>query len=235
MRTYCVVILFIVLCLPLKAQIGINTESPSGLFHVAADDNVVIDNNGNVGIGTTLPAAKLDVRGSVQIIDGLESSGRLLTSDPSGNVRWAEVMSSGGSVEAVLELAPQTFQSNTYTTIPASEYRVASEGYHVFEIRWYAKYGNTSQHIHTATHFRLLRTVPGTQTHTTADEYEMYRNITSDQDDAVTIWTTLSTYANAGDTLRLVVRPSVSHSAVNIVNNDKLHTSKIIVKRLNLR
>jgi hypothetical protein len=226
-------------CLSVQAQVGINTENPAALFHVAADEDVVIDNKGNLGIGVTSPAAKLDVRsttaGAVQIIDGLQAPGLMLTSDSVGNARWAEAMSSGGRVEAVLELAAQSFASGTYAVVPTSKYGIKAEGYHVFEIRWYAKYSVPSRHIHTATHFQLVRKDAGTQNQTVMDEYEMYRNITTDTDDAVTIWTTLSTYANAGDTLSLVVRPSVSHSAVNIITTDKLHTSKIIVKRLNVR
>jgi hypothetical protein len=227
---------FTVFCLSAQAQVGINTENPAALFHIAADEDVVIDNSGNVGIGTTSPAAKLDVRGAVRIVDGLQASGMALTSDSVGNARWAQpITNSGGRVEAVLELAPQSFQQDVYTPLPSSEYVIKAEGYHVFEIRWYAKYGVPSRHIHTATHFQLVRKEAGTQNRSVADEYEMYRNITDDAADAVTIWTTLSSYANTGDVLSLVVRPSVSHSVVNIVNPDKLHTSKIIVKRLNVR
>jgi hypothetical protein len=68
-----------------------------------------------------------------------------------------------------------------------------------------------------------------------ADEYEMWRNISTDPTDAVTIWTTLSTHAKAGDTLRLTVRPGTAHSTLYLRKADKLTTSKIIVKRLNVR
>ena len=234
MKAYSLLI-FAAFYLPAQAQVGINTENPAALFHIAADDDVVITNSGNVGIGTTSPAAKLDVRGAVQIVDGLQASGMMLTSDSVGNVRWAKPIGSGGRVEAVLELAAQSFPQGVYTPVSTSGYGIKSEGYHVFEIRWYAKYAVPGRHIHTATHFQLVRKEAGTQTRTVMDEYEMYRNMTTDAEDAVTIWTTLSSYANVGDTLSLVVRPSVSHSAVSIVNTDKLRTSKIIVKRLNVR
>jgi hypothetical protein len=239
MKTNSLLIFVIGIYFPLQAQVGINTENPSGLFHVAADDDVVIDNSGNIGIGTTAPAAKLDVRstvaGAVQIVDGLQAPDMMLTSDSVGNARWAKPMGSGGRVEAVLELAPQTFPASASTAVSTSKHGVKAEGYHVFEIRWYAKYAVPSRHIHTATHFQLVRKDAVTGNEAVVDEYEMYRNITTTADDAVTIWTTLSSYANAGDTLSLIVRPSIAHSAVSIVNTDKLRTSKIIVKRLNVR
>ncbi|MDR1356983.1 MAG: hypothetical protein LBJ58_04860, partial [Tannerellaceae bacterium] len=214
MRRYYLWIAFAAISLAAGAQVGINTENPAGLFHVATDKDFVISNSGNVGIGTTSPAAKLDVRGAVRIVDGLEAPGLMLTSDSVGNSRWALPTLSGDKIVSVQELPAQTFQPDTYTPVPASVYGVKSEGYHVFEIRWYAKYAVPSRHIHTATHFRLVRKDAVTQTSSVVDEYEMYRNITTNAADAITIWTTLSTYANAGDTLSLVVRPSIAHSAV---------------------
>ncbi len=42
----------------------------------------------NVGIGTTSPAAKLDVIGSVKITDGTEGANKILTSDANGLATW---------------------------------------------------------------------------------------------------------------------------------------------------
>ncbi|MEI6900095.1 MAG: hypothetical protein WCL00_09470, partial [Bacteroidota bacterium] len=44
--------------------------------------------SGNVGIGTSTPAAKLDVEGNVKIADGTQAAGKVLTSDASGNGSW---------------------------------------------------------------------------------------------------------------------------------------------------
>lgn len=46
--------------------------------------------NGNVGIGTTAPVAKLDLIGQIKISDGSQSAGRVLTSDADGLATWAD-------------------------------------------------------------------------------------------------------------------------------------------------
>jgi len=48
-----------------------------------------IINNGNVGIGTTNPGAKLEVAGQIKITGGSPGAGKVLTSDASGLATWA--------------------------------------------------------------------------------------------------------------------------------------------------
>lgn len=95
------------------AQIGIQTENPAAniLVHIDAEsnnasggsnlyiDDVVIDKNGNVGIGTIVPTAKLhivtggtSVSPNPQLIidDGYRAVNRVLTSDANGSARWAD-------------------------------------------------------------------------------------------------------------------------------------------------
>jgi hypothetical protein len=45
--------------------------------------------NGNVGIGTSTPGAKLEVAGQIKIIGGLPGAGKVLTSDASGLASWS--------------------------------------------------------------------------------------------------------------------------------------------------
>lgn len=86
----------------LQAQVGINTSSPMGVFHVdpKADtggtsssptndsDDVIVNSNGQVGIGTANPTASLDLRGTIRINDGTQGSGNIFTTDGTGLGYW---------------------------------------------------------------------------------------------------------------------------------------------------
>jgi len=49
---------------------------------------LVVTTTGNVGIGTTTPAAKLDVIGKIKITDGSQGAGKVLVSDANGLATW---------------------------------------------------------------------------------------------------------------------------------------------------
>ncbi len=55
---------------------------------------------GNVGIGTTTPVAKLDVIGSIKITDGTQGDGKVLTSDGNGKGSWQAVTISSSDPNA---------------------------------------------------------------------------------------------------------------------------------------
>ncbi|RKS26062.1 hypothetical protein CLV94_1114 [Flavobacterium endophyticum] len=82
---------------------GVNTKNPKSPLHVDAgkDNNAsgdpdaaqqandfIVTNAGNVGIGTLSPSHKLDLRGKIQIKDGGERAGSILTTDATGLARW---------------------------------------------------------------------------------------------------------------------------------------------------
>lgn len=48
-----------------------------------------VDSTGNVGIGTAVPGAKLEVAGQVKITGGAPGAGKVLTSDANGLAAWA--------------------------------------------------------------------------------------------------------------------------------------------------
>ena len=90
-----------------KAQVGVNTTNPQGVFNIdAAKDNpttgtptatqqandVVVDATGKVGIGTATPTNKLEINTTgantgIKLPNGA-SSGKVLVSDIDGNGVW---------------------------------------------------------------------------------------------------------------------------------------------------
>jgi len=58
------------------------------IFATSGFERVLIDNAGNVGIGTTSPTAKLEVAGQVKITGGSPAAGKVLTSDSGGLGTW---------------------------------------------------------------------------------------------------------------------------------------------------
>jgi hypothetical protein len=64
---------------------------------VGSGNLIINETGGNVGIGSTSPTAKLDVNGTVKITDGSQGSGKVLTSDASGNASWQTAAVSAGS------------------------------------------------------------------------------------------------------------------------------------------
>lgn len=85
-------------------NVGINTISPQKLFHidgkkntigvVDVSDDVVIDGNGNVGVGNINPQAKLDITkrtsttSGFRLEDGTAQASYILTSDNDGYGTW---------------------------------------------------------------------------------------------------------------------------------------------------
>lgn len=86
------------------AQVGINTTEPKGVFHVDAkgntqgntniSDDVIVDSNGNLGIGTLTPQAKVHIYTdgtvpAIRISDQSEAAGSMLMfHDDTGMVNW---------------------------------------------------------------------------------------------------------------------------------------------------
>jgi hypothetical protein len=91
-----------------------NSDSPSPTSQAASDRIFQIGNgnssgrsnaltvlrNGNTGIGTTNPTAKLEVNGNVKITDGTQGANKVLTSDANGTASW-ENLPAGANVWSV--------------------------------------------------------------------------------------------------------------------------------------
>lgn len=85
----------------IDAQVGINTNPSSNLIlHIDSQNNtttssaasqtddIVIDNEGRLGIGTTTPDADLTIKGSLKISDGTQATGLVLTAKSDGTTHW---------------------------------------------------------------------------------------------------------------------------------------------------
>lgn len=105
------------------SQVGINTVSPQGVFHIdskgnntqvlpAADllDDLVVSDIGNVGVGTMASATnKLLINGNLQINDGTAGEDRILRSDANGISTWVSLDMGSQSVIWYINNNPFTF------------------------------------------------------------------------------------------------------------------------------
>jgi len=75
-----------------NASDGIKLQSVDGTTRM------FVQENGNVGIGTTLPSTKLHVEGSIKVVDGNQAAGKILTSDANGLASWQVAVSSADNL-----------------------------------------------------------------------------------------------------------------------------------------
>lgn len=143
-------------------SVGIGTISPQGIFHIDShkntsgatntSDDVIVDTNGNLGIGLITPQTKIDISEKFQLKDGTEGLNKALVSDNLGRAFWSPftlnartewIFSSpqGGytltsSLPVVLpgsgyfseNLIPGVTTSSNYITIPPGTYIVMMHG-----------------------------------------------------------------------------------------------------------
>lgn len=62
---------------------------------VGASNSMVLGNNVNVGIGTSIPTQKLHVAGNIRMEDGNQAAGKILTSDANGVGSWQTLAGTG--------------------------------------------------------------------------------------------------------------------------------------------
>lgn len=102
-----------------------NGDIDTGIFRPAADnlafstnglERMRINQNGNVGIGTTTPTRRLhinnDSAGAFRITDGTQANGRVLTSDAAGVATWRDL--SINNVSGFISTAGVSIPYNTF-------------------------------------------------------------------------------------------------------------------------
>lgn len=111
MKPYLFIILLAGLSSKLIGQVGINNNSPAGVFHVNAtandvnnvspnDDFIIANTTGNVGIGLIAPTVKLDIRtqgtlsapiSGFRLVDGTQAVNKVLYSNANGLSSWQKL------------------------------------------------------------------------------------------------------------------------------------------------
>lgn len=144
-----IVLFIIILTSPiLFGQTGISTQNPKVNFHVdGKNDNLlstatelsslqqandfVVTSTGWVGVGTVSPSTSLEIKsakiGAVQIVDGTQGDGKILTSDADGVGTWkassvANVTGTGPTVDTYYGTVNKYM--NGYITLPQGKWFV---------------------------------------------------------------------------------------------------------------
>lgn len=99
------------------AFIGMYDNATLGLYGSVSGWQFVMDtDNGNIGIGTAAPSAKLDLNGDLRLRGNFPANGATLVSkDGSGNTAWQKAYAF--RAEGLLGNSDITLPSNTYTKI----------------------------------------------------------------------------------------------------------------------
>ena len=129
MKKNIIILISSLFCGTLFSQVGIDTPNPQGVFnidggkdnpktgsaHTAAQqlNDVTVLQNGNVGLGTITPTAKLEIQTGgtttvpvpgFKLIDGSQSAGAMLTStNDQGNAKWTVLGTAKGTVVGTIE------------------------------------------------------------------------------------------------------------------------------------
>ncbi|BES61179.1 hypothetical protein DCPSUM001_14230 [Dysgonomonas capnocytophagoides] len=156
--------------LSVSAQVGINIQSPVGVFHInpkadtSTADDVIVTEAGNMGLGTTSPQAKLHINAStsetaLRIVDGSQKSDRVLVSaDATGGVTWGAIKGSGG--ETFVSSTAQSFAAGTgaklYLSGTNTKYIVTGEGPYLVYFRWWGR-ASVATGGRTSTYVRLMK------------------------------------------------------------------------------
>ena len=234
-----------------SAQIGIKTESPQRIFHLDGksdtsgntniSDDVVIHDNGNLGVGTLNPTAKLHIESSsdvaLRLQDGTEGDLKMLYSkDANGNLSWTDQPLSSAKIYN-LNTGKRTFPNkarNMLISIPVTE----TGNYLVF-IRWWGSATATydvMKHISAYIYLSQANTAAVSDVGTDKDGVEHYVSYPT-ANAYYSFTTSLFGYMTAGTYLKLWLSPSTPTTlnydwVIGGVNNSTVLNPSLIVFKI---
>ncbi|MBC7411919.1 MAG: hypothetical protein H7331_05630 [Bacteroidia bacterium] len=186
-------------------------------------EQVTIATSGNMGIGVGVPTEKLDIAGSIKIVDGTQGLNKVLTSDATGKATW---QAPAGAVLFTYNITPHSNVANGGTyVLPGFSYTVTKAGNYRIEFRCWNSFVAATPGMAVAEHIRLLQNgVP-------TDQYEAYCIIGSN-----TPTTTFTTFlhvtgCSVGDVLTIDFRGGIAAGATTIDFNNLTPwtTSKVLI------
>lgn len=253
MRKYIITLLALMqvgMVLQSFAQIGVNTDNPQQLFHIDAQrntsgttnisDDVVIDSNGNMGIGTISPTAKLHIATNtvaLRLQDGTQGSKKMLYSkDTNGSLSWTDQPASSATIY-YLNTGARNLPNSTRSlllSIPVTE-----AGNYLIFIRWWGSATTTYsvyKHISAYLFLTSASTTAASDYGAELDGVEHY--VSYPVANAYFCFTT-SLFGNvtAGGYLKLWIIPSVPTTTtynwvIGAVNTGTIYNPSIIVFKI---
>ena len=196
------------------SQVGINTLNPTGVLHIdplkntvgstGTADDVIVNGDGNVGVGTIAPQSKIHINTSadkvaLRLVDGNQKKDRvLLSSGSDGSATWGAIKGSGG--ETLTATVAQTIPvggSKLYLTGTTTSYKVTGTGPYLVFLRFWARSLTTPAG---SGYFNLLKNG------VVVDKMEYYFNAKANA--AFSFGIPLLANCNAGDILEIQISPS---------------------------
>ena len=151
---------------------------------------------GNIGIATTTPSEKLEVQGSVKIVDGTQGAGKVLTSDALGKASWKQP--SGGYRQKYVLQSAQTYSSNISTLMNFPTIAIPYTGFYLLNFKSFFNVPIASEYSYYVYIYINGTLYSSDETYTYCDA-----NFYLNQTDVYTL------QANAGDLVTLYLRPVI--------------------------
>lgn len=174
-----------------------------------------------VGIGTPAPSEKLEVQGSVKIVDGTQGSGKVLTSDATGKATWQV---SSGSLLSTQNIPVQSIPPTATTPLAGFLFSAPSASDYRVEFRNWCTFTGGTVGADIAFHVRVLKNGVA------VDEFEQYTVLGPTRNVTFNVILHVAN-CNVGDNITIDLRPGIAAGATSIDFNSSngWTTSKVLV------